>query len=308
MKSNSKKQEYKIAVCLSYCTNDYRLFQKCLSEIKPFSSQILVITCDRFFKGASENIDLLHQTYQENPDIQFIQFSYLKDRLYSRYINRSPLDNDWIDYWHATTRYIPYFYLQKDIEYVLFLDSDEIIEHKKFQNWLNTSEYKKYDAMRFLQYYYFREAKYRAKKFQIGGLFAKKSVLYPSLLMDGDDRCGIFHHLKGNKIEGMAFENTPMIHHYSWVKTKEECLQKAKNWCHHWEKDWIKLIHQEFSRSFNGRDFIDNREYEEIKKPYFDPLSISYRKKRTNQKTFPNVSKIDDRVILKKELFFEFQI
>lgn len=303
-----KKQEHKIATIISYCTNDYRFLQKCVSGIKAFSSQILVVTCDHFFKGKKENYPLLHQTYAENQDLTFLEISYLHDRLYNPYINRTPQDNDWIDYWHSTTRYIPFFYLNDDIQYVFFLDSDEIVDRETFQMWLDTEEYRNWDALRFLQYYYFRSAKYRARKYQIGGLFAKKSALDPSILFDGDDRAGIFERIQGKKMEGAAFEEDPMIHHYSWVKTKKECLKKAENWCHHWERDWMTLIHQEFSRPFNGRDFIDQRNYEVLDTPFFDPLSVPLIRKEPPEGKFSNVIKVNDQEIFRKQLSYEFQV
>jgi hypothetical protein len=56
--------------------------------------------------------------------------------------------------------------------------------------------------------------------------------------------------------------NIPMIHHYSWVRTKEQMLQKVKAWGHNADKDWVSLIEEEFSRPFNGKCFVNNYSYE----------------------------------------------
>ncbi len=308
-KNTCKKQDHNLEVFLTYCTNDHRFLKKCIQETQVFCKNITILTCDHFFNGEPEDRSLLNQAYHDFADCRFIEYKYLKDRLYSPYINRSPKDNDWFDFWYATTRYIPFFYSFPKTEYILFLDSDEIIEGAHFKNWLDTDQYKKYDAMRWLQYYYFREARYRAKKYQIGGLMAQKSSLTPSLLMNGDDRCGIFHSIQGNKTEGMAgIHNQPMIHHYSWVKTKNECLKKIESWSHHWEKDWKSLIEKEFSHEFTHLDFIDDREYETIDPPYFDPFSEKVDPKPISSTNFNNVLYIDDQVIRKKELSYEFGI
>lgn len=296
-----------IASVISYCTNDYRYLAKCLEEAKKFSHQVLVVTCDHFFSGEPEDRELLDQSYAEHPECEFLELTHTKDHLYNKYINRTPKDNDWMDFWHSTTRYAPFFFLKEAADYVLFLDSDEIIESDKFMKWLDSEEYRKHDAIRWLQYYYFREARYRAKDFQIGGLLAKKSRLRPSLLMDTDDRCGIFQALEGNKREGVSLGGIPMVHHYSWVKTKEECLLKSRNWSHHWERDWKAAIEEEFSRDFNGKDFHD-RSYVTVEKAYFDPLTASNARKKINQKIFPNVRKVTDKEIQRRELAFEFNI
>ena len=52
-----------------------------------------------------------------------------------------------------------------------------------------------------------------------------------------------------------------MMHHFSWVRTKEEMLTKVKNWGHASDKDWIVGIEEEFSRDFNGTDFVHGYSY-----------------------------------------------
>ncbi len=301
------KEKFPISSVISYCTNDYRYLAKCIEEVKKFSSQVVVVTCDHFFSGEPEDEKLLLQTYAEFPEIEFIEFAHIKDHLYSKYINRSPDDRDWFDFWHSTTRYIPFFFVKNSCDYILFLDSDEIVEGDLFLEWLNTEEYRTYDALRWLQYYYFREPVFVASDFQIGGLMAKKGSLTPSILLNTDDRCGIFHSVEGEKREGVSYKGRPMIHHYSWVKTKEECLLKARNWGHAWEKDWKSLIEEEFSRDFLGKDF-EGRKYEKIPEAYFNPLEVKIDRSEQQQKLFPNVRKVDEKEIQKRHLSFEFQI
>ncbi len=296
----------KIASSITYCTNDYRYLAKCIEEAKKFSDQIVVITCDHFFCGKRENRLLLNQSYSEHPDLSFVEMTYRKDHLYSEYINRKFTDNDWIDFWYSTTRYISFLFAKKEIDYILFLDSDEIIEGEKFKIWLNTLEYQKYDAMRFLQYYYFRNACFRAKAFQIGGLFLKKGAVRPSQLMDTDDRCGIFHKIEGRKKEKVTLKGVPFIHHYSWVKTLKESLIKAKYLSNHWERDWIAAVNCEFSKAFSGKDF-ENRDYEKVSDIYFDPLQVSLMKKEV-EGPFLHVHKVDMAEIKRRELAFEFHV
>ena len=56
-------------------------------------------------------------------------------------------------------------------------------------------------------------------------------------------------------------EGTPFVHHYSWVRTKEEMLKKVENWGHKHDKNWTSLIEEEFSRPFNGTDFVHGYSY-----------------------------------------------
>jgi hypothetical protein len=52
-----------------------------------------------------------------------------------------------------------------------------------------------------------------------------------------------------------------MIHHYSWVRTKEEMLRKVKSWTHSGDRDWVSQVEKEFAHEFNGTDFVHGYEY-----------------------------------------------
>ena len=86
-----------IGTIISYCTNDYRFIHRCILEASKFSEQVIVVVCDHFFDGSMENRFLLEKTYEAHPNCQFIEFSYLPDRLYSRYHKLSSDDDDWVN-------------------------------------------------------------------------------------------------------------------------------------------------------------------------------------------------------------------
>src|SRR5689334_7244771 len=100
-----------IATVISYCTNDFRFIDRCIAEARKFSQEIIVPVCDHFFDGTPENRLLLEHTYAKNPDCRFIEFTYLPDRLYSRYHSMGPQDEDWAIFWASTARYVGYHYL-----------------------------------------------------------------------------------------------------------------------------------------------------------------------------------------------------
>ena len=65
-----------------------------------------------------------------------------------------------------------------------------------------------------------------------------------------------------------AADGEPIVHHYSWAKSKEELLMKVKNWGHMSDKNWIPLIEEEFSRDFNGTDFVHGYQYTILDEPF----------------------------------------
>ena len=68
--------------------------------------------------------------------------------------------------------------------------------------------------------------------------------------------------------ELIGYENKPVIHHFSWVRTKDEMLQKVNSWGHRFDRDWGKLVEEEFTRPFNGTDFVHGYNYDVVKNEF----------------------------------------
>ncbi len=277
-----------VGTVISYCTNDFRFISKCIQEVKKFSNQITIVACDHFFDGTPENRHLLDLTYQMHPACQFIEFSYLPNRIYSSFHKISPNDPEWSKFWAATTRYIGYYY-SKD-EYLLFLDSDEIVNGERCREWLISGEYFSYEALRIGSYLYAVKPSIRSKKVVNLPLLVKRCTFSPLTLMNELERIGAFLTHSGPKREKVVgLDQKPFVHHYSWVRTKEECLWKARTWGHRNEEDWPSIIEEAFAG--NPAKLIG--EYEEIPLPYFDPFRISFPEKQVQ--SYNNVLKVNDR-------------
>jgi len=291
---------------ISYCTNDYRLLKRCISEALKFSDQVIVTVCDHFFNGEKENEYLLKLTFQENPKVQFVQFAYYPDRLYNKLVSSEQGDDQWNLCWHGTSRYIGFFFAKNDL--ILFLDSDEIVDGEKFSLWLKEKDYKKYHAMRFACYYYFRYAHLQSRKIYRSPLMVKKESMDPLMALSYEDRAGIYRRIEGEKHQKICGQDSlPMFHHYSWVKTQEECLKKTASWGHWWEKDWKALVKEEFSREFNGKDFAFDDEYVTVE-PFFDPLKVKTPINKKLDEHFSNVTYVNHTDVTKMSLAYEFDL
>ena len=301
----------KIASVISFCTNDYRYLKGCIEGIAPISSQIIIPVCDHFFDGTPENFSLLEKIYAENPHCQFIEFAFDSELLYGTPIKRLPQSPDWGVHWHNTSRLVSYYFLNQEIDYVLFCDVDELFDKEKLALWFSQFNIEEYDALRFSTYWYFREACFQATTYPDGPLLVKKERLTSELLLNEDERMGMFLRIQGKKqriVPGL--DGKPMVHHYSWVRTKAEMLKKVRSWAHHWERNWEELIEEEYSRDFNGTDFVRKYEYQKVK-PFLSsqeeerrPFSvISLEQHRQNIQKFPHVAKVDAQEISRKEIF-----
>lgn len=288
-----------IATIISYCTNDFRFIDQCINEARKFSQQIIIPVCDHFFDGTVENRHLLDHTYAKHPDCRFIEFAYLPDRLYSRYHPLSPNDPEWAIFWAATTRYIGAHYVDPSIDYLLFLDSDEILEGEQFSSWFTSGQV--LDAQRLTAYYYALTPTLRAKNVVNLPLFVKRDTLVLLTLLNSLERIGAYQaHLGPKRERVVGINGFPFVHHYSWVRTKEECLTKSRTWGHRNDENWPMLIEEAFSGKHTYL-FGTKHEFEEIPKPYFDPFQVSFPSEKSTYQP-KNVIKINDSELLKKEI------
>jgi len=307
----------RIAAVISFCTHDYRFLRKCLEEVAAFSDQIVVTCCDHFFNGDPEDYALLEAAYRAFPTVVFLEFAFNPKERYGDFCTLEPAAVDQGHHWHSVGRFISYYFINESITHFFFFDVDEIAEGKRFSSWLLQNDLEPYSALRFATHLYFREARYRAAAVPDSPLLVNRAHLQPEMLLDLDERMGLFWALPGDKkLNVRDEEGNPFIHHYSFVRPKEEMLQKVKRWGHHWERDWNKLIEEEFSRDFNGCDFVFGHSYTAVD-PFFDPLKepipqsteqISLDEHERCLPQFPNVTKLFPRDILRKDLEIKFQL
>lgn len=281
-----------IATVINYCTNDYRFLSQSIREVRSFSNQIIIPVCDHFFDGSLENRALLEHTFQEHSDCTFVEFAYDVKQLYTPYIERLPEDEDWGALWHSTARYVSFLHLNDEIEYVLFVDADEIIEGSKFFDWLNKEDYSKWDALWFNAYCYGFESSKRAPYLQQTALLTKRSVLSPLKILNAQERFGIFAWIPGPKrLQINGLDEEPMIHHYSWVRPFEECLKKSKTWGKKHLCDWTSWLK-------NAENAM--KDYQTVSS-YFNPLSVTIPSSFPKHRLFPNVIQINRDSAFRKE-------
>jgi len=252
-----------IAAIVNFCTNETRFIKTCLEEALKFSSQVVVPVCDHFFDGTPENRALLEKIYCSFPECTFVEYPFVKNRKMS------------VHNWHSLSRLLGFLALDRSIERVLFLDADEVVDGEAFKQWASGDEFS--PVQKLANYWYFRDEENRAKEFEDSAVFIERRLLNSKILFHKDERDALYDHYRGPKKRMVLGVNgKPMIHHYSWVRTKKEMLKKVKAWGHHRDKDWEALIEKEFSGPFQGKDFIHGYTYTRVPSRLKDP---SFEKK-----------------------------
>lgn len=276
-----------LATIINFSSNEALFLKACLEEALLFSDQIIIPLCDHFFDGTPENRELLEAIYAAHPEVQFIEYAWCKENFYGGHPT---------NYWHNLSRLIGWAFLLPEIDYVLFLDVDEIVEGRRFAHWLKHFPLTNYAALRMACYWYFREAKYQALQWEDTPLLISKTALHYDAIMHPYERAGTLHLARGEKLRHVTSEEgLPMIHHYSWVRSKEALLRKVSCWGHREERDWRSLVEAEFAKEFSGTDFVYGYSFKEVE-PLLRPhyyLPTSKKGGNVHYLKTPDIHKID---------------
>lgn len=275
----------KIASVISYCSLDCAFLPHVVAHARSFSDQIIIVLSDRRFCGSKEDHGSLFWQY---PDCTFIQYAYTPERLYGTDVCYEKNDLRLGRHWHNTPRLIGSYFVDKGIDWIAFIDGDEVIDSLAMNNWLKSGLLDHSCAHRLSAYRYFREPSLRAEEISDTVLLMKKACAVPEVLLNLKERSGMIRDLGGNR-DVLGVDGFPMVHHYSWVRSKDNMLAKVRCWGHAQEKNYHNLIEAEMNQPFSGKDFIHGLTYKKVR-PFIDPfqsVELPIQKKANIHKVNP---------------------
>ena len=241
---------------ISYCTVDDMFIRENIRQCLFFSKEIYIIASSHFFDGTPEDetkVGALKEFCKQYPNVHLIRFKWEE--------GQTPR------YWHNYARWIGI--QQCNTEYIMFMDADEIIEGELARESFSYKDfYKKYDEYVFSCYWYFREPIFRAKSLEQCHKLIRASALKKDLVFSEHERGAVGLSNRYRSIFKVQYNGRPIVHHFSWVRTKEQMLRKTSSWGHKDDKNWKELIEEEFSRPFNGTDFVWGYEYDIMQPPF----------------------------------------
>lgn len=236
-----------ISTVISYCSLDARFLEKCIQQAGAFSKEVVVVSADHRFNGDPEDSTLLNDVKARYPLVRFIELAWS--------------DIETSRYWHNAMRWAGKEAVSTP--WVMFLDADEIPEGERMRAFLAQQPMDQ-DAYIFSCYWYFREATFQAKKTEHCGLLIRRDLLDEEMVYSEHERWECKQHPNLKIADMVTDHGKSLIHHYSWVRTKEEMLKKVASWGHRHDRDWVADIEKEFSGPFTGRDFVHRYKYRKV--------------------------------------------
>lgn len=214
---------YKIATIITYSDINRPFIDFIIEECKKFSYQIILSQSSTYYDG-SEN-----KLYYPN-DIDIVDYNHT--------ISKLPHLK------HNLSRYYAYQKLSKNVEYVLFLDADEIPEGDRFKEFLKQID-PETPSYKIANYFYFKSLRFQAIAVHDSPLLIKKDMIdIKELFGSPIERDGMTtkHNHKNPTIRLATHDNKPLIHHYSWVNSKKNILKKITTWGHKDDFNWDKIL------------------------------------------------------------------
>lgn len=234
---------------INYSTYDFPFIEKVILEAEKFSNKVYVVFYDHFFDGTPENEDKISQTKKFGTDkTTFISLKWDSKKNARFHHNNAR----WNGLLHCSE------------EYVLFLNSDEILDGVSVNRFIKDGHHLNFDVMVFECYWYFREPIYQSIQTEQIGFIVKKSICSENYIFNEHETMA-FKYTNGLKVaEFVRIDNQIICHHFSWVKTKDDMIRKVVSWGHSADRDWVSAVNEEFSRPFNGKDFVHGYSYKVV--------------------------------------------
>lgn len=187
-------------------------------------------------------------------------------------------------FWVRYLRWAGFPFIPLDVDYVAWFDADEVLDAARFKAWWASPKglpAMGHEAVKLGNYVYFRETAYQSEQLEDSVVVCKRSGLTAGQFFEdpGKER-EMFFDGKGSQRMILALDGQPMVHHFSWVRSKAGMLKKVRAWGHNDDpKHWQKMVEAEFSHPFTGKDFINGHTYRTLAKPWIDAIRETRGKK-----------------------------
>ncbi|MBI2418642.1 MAG: tetratricopeptide repeat protein [Ignavibacteriales bacterium] len=239
------------ATIINFSSLDESFIDACIDNVLDVSTKVVVIGFSKLFDG-QDDLKGMQKIIDRNKykNVEFV----IKD------LPPKTFESNAV--YHNITRIFGFEYVKDSAPYVLFIDGDEVAEKQLLQQWKDTFA-GDVITTRFFNYWYFREPVFQAENLEWSPVLFDTNFLkflldfnYKDIYRQPFDRN--FYEFTNDRVSPAIF------HHFSWVRTKLQMLDKVKNWGHKNDRNWTDLVEEEFQHEFTGQDFVHGYSYKTI--------------------------------------------
>lgn len=220
-----------LGVVINFCSNEKAFLGALLDQVRLFTNHIVVCYGTHTYDGAKEDVAafIKFQAYRHE-GVRFVEFpvDMSMDPSQMRGVVKRPTA-----YWCNLARWLGIQALPEAVDWVLFLDADEVPEGERVRDWMARVSLKEGHIYKLANYWYFKDVRNQAAVHEDSILLAPRSILNEGSVFHDDERDGIIK-VSGAPQERMVMgtDGRPMFHHYSWVRTKDGLAKKLRTWAH----------------------------------------------------------------------------
>lgn len=218
-----------IGFVINYCSNEKAFIDTLLSQCLEISDDIAVSYGSHLYDGTQEdNTYITEYLRKKYPQVKFIEYKVdVKDDLYKKPgVVKRPTA-----YWHNLARWEGVEAL-KNVDWFFFIDADEIPEATRVRKWLSSTTLSKEYAYKLANFWYFKEITNQSTTFEDSILLIHRDHITKSSIFHDNERDGIIRVSKVKQNRMVMEDNTPMFHHFSWVRSKDGLAKKLRTWAH----------------------------------------------------------------------------
>ena len=259
----------KLAVVVSYCSNERSFINRVLQNALMFADVVVLAVGDRLYTGEPEDAEHVAHISRLFPDVRVVTYA-VSDALLATpvYLHNLARKKGFATAKSALN-------LQDEAFWVLLLDGDEVPDGPLMANWWPAvrSKLEPTHAYKMANYWYFLDELLVSDVTEDSVLMVHSSFLTDAALSHERERDGIIiHHclhaernvtdIRFSSAADAGPRGTPMFHHYSWVRAdRAALLRKVANWGHSKDQPWTLLINDvlddiEGGKGWPVRDFV----------------------------------------------------
>jgi hypothetical protein len=256
------------SVVINYCSNEKIFLEPLLKECLKFSKDIVVSYGEHLYNGVPEDIEHINKYKEEYPDVQFIGYPVDVTLDIGK---RKGVINRPMAYFHNLARWTGVQALNNK-EWVFIIDSDEIPEGDKVEEFLSFDVLDETECYKMANYWYFKSPENQAETIEDSVLLIHYKYLTENNIFGDNERDYLIPSSESKLQRGVtSVDNKPIWHHYSWVRTKEGLKHKVKNWAH--SNDIFKGVDVDELIKFifkddNVNDVVHNYKYNKVENKF----------------------------------------